>query len=53
MSGIATVALVLQSINAFVLSVNATENGVIHSTHFSNDSNANILTTDSTGKLGR
>lgn len=49
MSGMATVALVLQSIIVFVLSVNATENGVIHSTHFSFVSNANVFVASSTG----
>lgn len=48
-NGRAVLALVLQSITLCVLSVNANENGVIHSIHLSFVSNANIFMRDSVG----
>lgn len=45
----AVVALVLQSINRFVLSTNVTEKGVIHSSNFSFESNASVFMSSSTG----
>lgn len=48
-NGKADVALVLQSMNRFVLSTNVTEKGVIHSSNFSFESNASVLIIVSTG----